>query len=140
MLACFFGILRDVDFPLKSDTKPHFHTVGDNSSVFAERVDLNSIADMKHADPLPPMPKTRSQKNLVRMLISVCTGVCNFCGSARLTCAIGMRCPIGNTCLWTWQPSSCLNCQTCRLGLPSLCWSINSRKEICYEGSYSLHQ
>lgn len=88
-----------MDSPLKGDVKPHFHTVGDHSSVFAEKVDLNSTADMNYADPLPPMPKRRSQKNLVRMLISVCTDVCNFCGSARLTCAIGMRRPTGNKCV-----------------------------------------
>lgn len=133
--------LRDVGLiPLKSGMKPHFHTEGDHSSVFAERMDLNSAAHLNYADPLSAMPKTRSQKNLDRMLISVYTDACNFCGSAHLTCAIGMRCPSGNKCIWTWQPSSCLNCQTFRLILPLLCWSINSRQEIYNEGSYGLHQ
>lgn len=141
MLAHCFGILEMcVWIPLKSSMKPLFHAVGDHSSVFAERVDLNSTVGLNYADPLSAMPKRRSQKNLDRMLISVYTDACNFCGSAHLTCAIGMRCPSGNKCIWTWQPSSCLKSQTFRLILPSLCWSINSRQEMCNEGSYGLHQ
>ena len=110
MLAHSFGILEMwVWIPLKTGMKPHFHTLGEHSSVFAERVDLNSAADLTYADPLSTMPKRRSQKYLDGMLISVYADVCSICGSAHLTCAIGMRCPSGNKSIWTWQPFSCLN-------------------------------
>lgn len=81
--------------PLKSGMKPYFHTVSDRS-VFAERVDLNSAEGLSYADPLSAMPKRRSRQNFDKMLIIFHTDALDFCGSAHLTCAIGMRCPSGN--------------------------------------------
>lgn len=77
MLVHSFRILETcVWIPLKSGMKPHFHTACDHSSVFAERVDLDSAAHLNHADPLSALPKRRSQ-DLDRMLISVYTDACN---------------------------------------------------------------
>lgn len=131
-----FGNL-EIWIPLMSGVKPHFHTVSDHYSVMAERVDLNSEENLNCT--LSTMTK-RSQTYLDRMLIRVYSDACNFCGSDHLTCAIGTGCPSGNKCTWTWQPSSGSNCQTFRLILPSLCWSLTSRQEICNEDSYNLHQ
>lgn len=126
----------EIWIPLKSGMKPHSHTVGDHSSVIAERVDLNS-EDLNCT--LSTMTKRR-QKYLDRMLIRVYIDACNFCESAHLTSAVGRGCPSGNKCIWTWQPSSGSNCQAFKLILPSLCWSITSRQEIYNEDSYNLHQ
>lgn len=129
---CYVQELRDL-FSFGEWQKPRFCTVGDHAVM----VDLNSEEDLNCT--LSTMTKS-SQIYVDRMLIRVYSGACNFCVSEHPTCAIGRGCPRGNKCTQTWQPSSGSNCQTYRLILPLLCWSITSRQEIYNEDSYNLHQ